>query len=153
IVWDAPGQFSEPHTGREIGFGRREVREYLALRPERRDTINFDRNVLYPTVGPEYRFNTILFIEKEGFDPLFAAEHLTERHDLAIISTKGMSVIAARLLLDRLANRGIEQILVLHDFDISEFSTFGTLGTNNRRYRFNNRIALIDVGVRLVDVR
>lgn len=41
---------------------------------------------------------------------------------------------------------------MLHDFDISGFSIFGTLGTSNRRYRFNNRIALIDIGLRLVDV-
>ena len=152
IVWDARGHFSEPHTGREIGLGTLEVREYLGLRPERSDAINVDRSVLYPTFGPEHRFNTILFVEKEGFDPLFAAEHLAERHDLAIMSTKGMSVTAARLLLDRLANRGIARILVLHDFDISGFSIFGTLGTSNRRYRFNNRIALIDIGLRRVDV-
>ena len=106
---------------------------------KRSDAITVDRSVLYPTLGPEHRFNTILFIEKEGFDPLFAAEHLAERYDLAIMSTKGMSVTAARLLLDRLAARGIEQILVLHDFDISGFSIFGTLGTSGRRYRFNNQ--------------
>ena len=52
IVWDARGHFSEPHTGREIGLGTLEVREYLGLRPERSDAINVDRSVLYPTFGP-----------------------------------------------------------------------------------------------------
>ena len=33
----------------------------------------------------------MLFIEKEGFLPLFEAVHLAERYDLAIMSTKGMS--------------------------------------------------------------
>jgi hypothetical protein len=152
IVWDARGHFSEPHTQREIGLGTLEVRQYLGLRPKRSDPITVNRSILYPTLGPEHRFNTILFVEKEGFDPLFAAEHLAERYDLAIMSTKGMSVTAARLLLDELAVRGIARILVLHDFDVSGFSIFGTLGTSNRRYRFSNRVKLIDIGLRLVDV-
>jgi hypothetical protein len=59
---------------------------------------------------------------------------------------------AARLLLDRLAERGIEKILVLHDFDISGFSIFGTLGTSGRRYTFHNDVEVIDLGLRLTDV-
>ena len=50
----------------------------------------------YPTLGPKHRFGAILFIEKEGFMPLFEAVQLAERYDLAIMSTKGMSVTAAR---------------------------------------------------------
>ena len=50
----------------------------------------------YPTLGPEHRFSAILFIEKEGFMPLFEAVNLKERFDIAIMSTKGMSVIASR---------------------------------------------------------
>jgi hypothetical protein len=152
VVWDARGHFAEPHTGVEIGLGTLEVREYLGLRAERKDAITVDRSVLYPTLGPEHRYNTILFIEKEGFDPLFAAEHLAERYDLAIMSTKGMSVTAARELLDLLAKRGIEQVLVLHDFDIAGFSIFGTLGVSGRRYAFHNKVKLFDIGLRLDDV-
>jgi hypothetical protein len=152
IVWDARGHFTEPHTKRTFGLGTLEVREYLGLRATRRDAVTVNRNVLYPTSGPEHRFHTILFVEKEGFDPLFAAEHLAERYDLAVTSTKGMSVTASRLLLDRLTERGIERILVLHDFDISGFSIFGTLGTSNRRYGYKNKVPLIDLGLRLEDV-
>ena len=45
------------------------------------------------------------------------------------MSTKGMSTTAARLLLDRLAPR-IDKVLVAHDFDVSGFSIFGTLGSD-----------------------
>jgi hypothetical protein len=152
IVWDARGHFTEPHTGREIALGTLEIREYLGLRAERGDAIAVDRDVLFPTLGPEHRFNNILFVEKEGFDPLFDAEHLAERYDLAITSSKGMSVTALRELLDRLAARGIERIFVLHDFDVSGFSIFGTLGTSGRRYQFINRLKLVDFGLRLDDV-
>jgi len=108
-------------------------------------------NDRFPTNGPENRYETILFIEKEGFGPLVKAAKLAERFDVAIMSTKGMSVTAARLLIDRLSRRGVRQILVLHDFDISGFSIFGTLGTSNRRYQFENLAPLIDIGVRLGD--
>jgi hypothetical protein len=63
-----------------------------------------------------------------------------------------MSVTAARLLLDRLVSRGLEMVLVLHDFDISGFSIFGTLGTNSDRYTFRNKVPIIDTGLRLTDV-
>jgi hypothetical protein len=152
IVWDARGHFTEPHTGHSFGLGTLEVREYLGLRATRKDAITVNRDVLYPSSGPEHRFNTVLFVEKEGFDPLFAAEHLAERFDAALMSTKGMSVTASRLLLDRLTERGIERILVLHDFDISGFSIFGTLGASNRRYGYRNKVPVIDIGLRLADV-
>ena len=68
------------------------------------------------------------------------------------MSTKGMSVTAARLLLDRLSKRDLKRILVLHDFDVSGFSIFGTLGTSGRRYRFTNDVPVIDLGLRLAHV-
>ena len=43
----------------------------------------------------------MLYIEKEGFDPLIEQAQIAERHDLAIMSCKGMSVTAARELVDR----------------------------------------------------
>jgi DNA topoisomerase VI subunit A len=70
------------------------------------------------------------------------------------MSTKGMSTTAARLLIDRLIARGVKKILVLHDFDISGFSIFGTLGTSNRRYRFkNDTTAVVNIGLRLDHVK
>ena len=151
VVWDARGHFIEPHTGREVPLGTLEVREYLGLRAQLRDTVSLEEGILYPTHGPEQRYGAVLFVEKEGFGPLFKAAQLAERFDLAIMSTKGMSVSASRMLLDRLCDRGIERFFVLHDFDVSGFSIFGTLGTDSRRYWFDNTIHLIDLGLRLTD--
>jgi hypothetical protein len=151
VVWDARGHFLEPHTGREVPLGTLEVREYLGLRAQLRDTVSLEEGILYPTHGPEQRYGAVLFVEKEGFGPLFKAAQLAERFDLAIMSTKGMSVSASRMLLDRLCGRGIERFFVLHDFDVSGFSIFGTLGTDSRRYWFDNAIHLIDLGLRLAD--
>jgi hypothetical protein len=93
----------------------------------------------------------LLFVEKEGFAPLFQAARVAERFDVAVMSTKGMSTTAARLLLDRLALR-IDMVLVLHDFDVSGFSIFSTLGSDGRRYRFENELPVVDLGLRLADV-
>jgi hypothetical protein len=152
IVWDARGHFTEPHTHLETALGTLEVRGYLGFRVERRDIVGISRNGLFPTNGPENRFNSVLFIEKEGFGPLFESARLAERFDLAIMSTKGMSVTASRMLLDELSSRGLKQIFVLHDFDVSGFSIAGTLSTNSRRYIFQNKLPVFDIGLRLRDV-
>ena len=55
----------------------------------------------YPAAWPHNRYRYVLFVEKEGFDPLLKAAGIAERFDVAIMSTKGMSTTAARLLLDR----------------------------------------------------
>ena len=99
VVWDARGHFLEPHTGKEVPLGTLEVREYLGLRAQLRDTVSVEAGLLYPTHGPEQRYGAVLFVEKEGFGPLFKAAQLAERYDLAIMSTKGMSVSASRMLL------------------------------------------------------
>ncbi|MFL5268645.1 MAG: hypothetical protein ACJ8AH_18980 [Stellaceae bacterium] len=151
INWDARGHFSEPHTRRVISLGTSEVLEYLdgRLKP---GAPKIDTDGLYPTLGPENRYETVLFIEKEGFDPQLEAALVADRFDIAMMSTKGMSVSAARLLLDHLALRGVTKVLVLHDFDVSGFSIFGTLGTSSRVHRFRNQIPLVDIGLRLPDV-
>src|SRR5262249_47065112 len=92
------------------------------------------------------------FIEKEGFDELFDAVQLRERYDLAIMSTKGMSVTAARELVDAYGQAGIP-VFVLHDFDKSGLSIAHTLGTSSRRYTFRHPPRVIDLGLRLEDVQ
>jgi hypothetical protein len=152
IVWDARGTFNEPHTGIEVPLGTLEVRQYLGLRAKTGSIDRIEFSDRFATNGPEQRYNTVLFVEKEGFEPLMRAASLAERFDVAIMSTKGMSTTAARLLLERLSARGVRQILVLHDFDVSGFSIFGTLGTDTRRYQFTNDIPIVDIGLRLDDV-
>jgi hypothetical protein len=153
VVYDARGNLIEPHTGRRIPLGTVPVRDYLGQRAGKPGRPRLHLNGLFPTNGPQHRYGTVLFVEKEGFDELFEAVQLAERYDLAIMSTKGMSVVAARALLDRLAEI-VEHILVLHDFDLSGFSICGTLGTDSRRYEFENDLSdiIIDIGLRLDDV-
>jgi hypothetical protein len=153
VVYDARGNLTEPHTGHRVPLGTVPVREYLGLRPNKPARPQLQANGLYPTLGPKHRYRNVLFIEKEGFDELFEAVQLAERYDLAIMSTKGMSVVAARNLIDRLAE-DVDHIFVLHDFDVSGFSIMGTLGTDSRRYTFESDLddVIVDLGLRLEDI-
>jgi hypothetical protein len=67
------------------------------------------------------------------------------------MSSKGMSVTAARQLVEALTEQGVT-ILVLHDFDKSGFTIMNTLRTDTRRYRFKTAPKVIDLGLTLADV-
>ncbi len=155
IVFDARGHFREPHTGRVVPLGTLEVRGYIASSNPRHKVLppTYDvRASGYPTHGPKNRYGDILFIEKEGFGPLLDAVNLAGRYDLAIMSTKGTSVTAARELVDKLCSTHGIRLFVLHDFDKAGFSILGTLRRDTRRYSFANDIEVIDTGLRLDDI-
>jgi hypothetical protein len=152
VVYDARGHFSEPHDGESFGVGTLEVQNYLA---DLRDPGIIDADfspAKIDTSGPSGNFGAVLFVEKEGFDPLLKVARIADKFDLAIMSTKGMSVTAARELVDEMCyDHGIP-LLVLHDFDKSGFSIVGTLQRDTRRYEFQNSITTIDLGLSLDDV-
>jgi DNA topoisomerase VI subunit A len=153
VAYDNRGHFVEPHTKKAIGLGTLAVRSYLH---EMHGPQLSEPTIEPPTVatcGPEARFGAVLFIEKEGFLQLFESVQLAERFDIAIMSTKGQSVTAARELVERLCARNVP-LLVLHDFDKSGFSILGGLRESNRRYQYGHRHRqnVIDLGLRLDDV-
>lgn len=151
VVFDARGSFQEPHTSRTLDLGTIEVRTYLGERAPLCPAVEISHGELFPTHGPRHRYRSVLFIEKEGFGPLLEQAGIAEQFDIAIMSTKGMSVTAARRLLDGI-HEHVDQVLVMHDFDVTGFSIFGTLGTDGRRYTFHNELKMVDIGLRLVDV-
>jgi hypothetical protein len=135
-----------------IPLGTLEVRKYLATTssetlPPRWAT----SNARWPTHGPGLRYGAALFVEKEGFGPLFQAARLAERWDIAIFSTKGLSTTAARTLVDHLVQGGVP-VYCIRDFDEAGFKIAGTLRRDTRRYQFATAGA-IDLGLRLEDVR
>ena len=138
-----------------IGLGTLNVRDYLASIRNHQSIGGLNlmlAGAALSTRGPKHRFGAIMFIEKEGFMPLFEAVQLAERFDLAIMSTKGVSVTAARQLVDELCGEHEIPLLVLHDFDKSGFTIVGTLQRDTRRYSFENAIEVVDLGLRLGDI-
>jgi hypothetical protein len=104
------------------------------------------------TRGPEGCFGALLYIEKEGFDPLLDQAKIGNRFDLARMSCKGMSVTAARELLDKTCARFELPLCILHDFDVAGFSIASTLHQSNRRFQFSTSFKVVDFGLRLADV-
>jgi hypothetical protein len=152
VVYDARGHFEEPHTNRRIGCGTIEIGNYLhAMKEPEVIAAEFsDANV--DIIGPSGNIAGALFCEKEGFNPLFKEVNLANRYDLMIISTKGVSVTAARLLIDQVCGDNDLPLFTLHDFDLAGFMILGTLHRDTRRYEFSNPIEPVDLGLRLEDI-
>ena len=103
IVYDSRGHFSEPHNdGRVVGLGTIEVRDYLAKLHDP-EIIGADlTHAKLKTLGPSGNFGALLFVEKEGFNSILSKAKIAKRFDLGLMSTKGMSVTAARKLADEM---------------------------------------------------
>jgi hypothetical protein len=147
IVRDARGTLGEPHTGRRVPLGTIEVRDYLRWSDD--DPFGDDDDytpefaLRWQTYGPRDRYSAILYIEKEGFSEQLAADRLAERWDLAICSSKGYSVKAARTALVTLARRNGVRPLVAHDFDVQGTGIYDLI---------NREVEAVDLGLRLADV-
>jgi hypothetical protein len=152
VVFDDRGHFAEPHTKCTIGLGTLSVRHYLSKIAD----IGFAKpsfaEARLETNGPQGCYGAILFVEKEGFLPLLNAVEIEKRFDIGVMSTKGMSVTAARQLVDEVCGDHDIPLLLLHDFDKSGFSIAGTFQRDTRRYKFRNKIKIIDIGLRIAAI-
>jgi hypothetical protein len=150
VVYDDRGHFLEPHSERVIGLGTVNVRDYLnRVERLRLEEADFDAASV-ETYGPDGAFGAVLYVEKEGFLPLFERVQLAKRFDIAIMSSKGMSVTAARTLVDSIC-RGIP-LLVLHDFDSAGIIIKDTLEKDTRRFRYKRAPTVIDLGLAYDDI-
>ncbi|MFZ1933089.1 MAG: hypothetical protein WBL72_13520 [Thermoguttaceae bacterium] len=154
VVFDARGHLTEPHTKRTIPLGTLDVRHYLRDITSGGDSdVSYEKvDDDYPTCGPANRFGAVLFIEKEGFLPLFDAVKLAKRYDIAIMSTKGMSVTAARTLVENVCGDYGVPLLLLRDLDKAGFAIAASFQKDTRRYQFAKSFEIVDLGLRLGDV-
>jgi hypothetical protein len=146
VIRDARGNLVEPHTYRRVPLGTLEVRRYISrayLGPDDDDDHVPQFRMTLPTHGPEARFGSILYIEKEGFQEQVSAANVQERWDLAVMSSKGYSVRAARRVLIDLALTWDVTVLVAHDFDQQGIGIF---------HLIEREVEAIDLGLRLEDV-
>ena len=89
VVYDDRGHFMEPHTKLIIGVGTLNVRNYLKrIAPLQLEEADFAAASV-KTCGPSGCFGALLYVEKEGFGPLWKRVKLARRYDVAIMSCKG----------------------------------------------------------------
>jgi hypothetical protein len=156
IAYDDRGHFHEPHTGLSIGLGTLSVRNYLHAvegQPDPEFVQASISNAVVRTLGPRACFKALLYIEKEGFDSLLRAVNLAERYDIATMSSKGMSVTAARKIAEEICGTYGVTLLILHDFDRAGMVIKDTLHNDTRRYTFTKSFDVVDLGLRLADVK
>jgi hypothetical protein len=129
--WSDPrGSLHEPHTGKSIGLGTREVLSYEF---------------------PEHTFDKILYVEKEGEWPKLQAAKLAERYDMAIASAKGYPVEAVRELFERAESEaGDYQLFVFHDADLDGYNIARVMRNATRRMPDYN-VDVIDIGLTVED--
>lgn len=152
VVYDARGHFQEPHTDKRVELGTVAVRNYVGqwvdeIPSAKLNSIELDIS----TCGPSNRYKFALFIEKEGFSALLDRAQIGKRYDIAIMSTKGMSVTASRTLVESLSAVGVTT-LVAHDFDVAGFTIYRTLRENTTRFQFRTDPKVRYLGLRLSDV-
>jgi hypothetical protein len=166
ITADPRGTLTIPNSAHEVRVpvGTIQIDNHLhkATRRHRSfDDLNVGVDIQWPSLAAGQRYQAVLYIEKEGFGPILEEARIAERFDLAIMSCKGQSVVAARRFVDEVcAVGGGVPLLVVHDFDKYGFEISQRLTTvsfwaeeNDRvTYKFNNEIDVRDLGLRLDDV-
>ncbi|MDP8951312.1 MAG: hypothetical protein M3N18_03565 [Actinomycetota bacterium] len=128
-LWRDPrGNLHEPHTAKALALGTREVASYQF---------------------PEYTFDKILYVEKEGEWPKLQAARLAERYDMAIASAKGYPVEAVRELFAQ-AEGGEYQLSVFHDADVDGYNIARVMREATRRMP-HHRVDVVDIGLTVED--
>jgi hypothetical protein len=128
-LWRDPrGNLHEPHSGRSLPLGTREVAAYEF---------------------PKYQFDKILYVEKEGEIPKLKAARLAEKYDMAVVGGKGYPTEAVRDLFSH-AEGGDYQLFVFHDADIDGYNIARVLGEETRRMPYHN-VNVVDIGLTVED--
>ena len=166
ITADPRGAFSIPNVGYEVRIpcGTIQIGNHVRDASRVIDPFDIDTTLRteWPSLAAGQRYQAVLYIEKEGFDPMMAEAEIAKRFDIATLSCKGQSVIAARRLADHVCRiGGGVPLFIVHDFDKSGFEISQCLTTVSERaekaglvrYRFQNEIDSTDLGLRLDDVR
>ncbi len=166
VTADPRGTLMVPNAGHEVRVpcGTLHIDGHLRTAGRAVELFDFDAELptQWPSLEAGQRYQGVLYIEKEGFEPVLKEAHIAARFDLATLSCKGQSVVAARRFVDHVCRvDGGVPLFVVHDFDKSGFEISQRLTTvsdwaeeNDRvTYRFQNEINVTDLGLRLEDVK
>jgi hypothetical protein len=126
IYRDARGVLYHPHEGRDIHLGTLAVEQYRR---------------------PAWTFNKVLYCEKEGFFPILKDARWAERHDCALLTSKGYASRAARDVLDLLG--GTDEPLTffcIHDADGPGTMIYQTLQEATRA-RPGRAVQIVNLGL------
>ena len=123
---DPRGVVYHPHLHEELPLGTLTVEEYRR---------------------PEWVFNKVLYVEKEGFFPLLKDLQWPERHDCALLTSKGQATRAAKDLIDLLGETDEElTFFAIHDADAPGTMIYQALQEATRA-RAARKVKIINLGL------
>jgi hypothetical protein len=123
---DNRGALYHPHIGEEIPLGTLSVEQYQR---------------------PEWIFRRVLYSEKEGLFAILKAARWPERHDCALLTSKGFASRAARDLLDFLGETDEPvEFYCIHDADASGTMIYQSLQEATRA-RPGRRVEIVNLGL------
>jgi hypothetical protein len=115
--------------------------------PHRGETITLGTLMVERYERPAWSFNKLLYIEKEGFSEMLKDERWGEKHDCAIMSSKGFSTRAARDLIDKLVEHAEPVTVVcVHDADAFGTTIYQSLQQETKA-RGARKITIINLGL------
>jgi hypothetical protein len=115
--------------------------------PHLRQTITLGTLMVENYERPEWIFNKVVYLEKEGFSEALKDAGWAERHDCMMMSSKGFTTRAAKDLVDKLAEHDEPvTIYCVHDADAAGTMIFETFqeATKAREAR---KIQIVNIGL------
>jgi hypothetical protein len=123
---DPRGVLYHPHLRTEIPLGTLSVEEYSR---------------------PDWTFNKILYSEKEGFFPILKDTKWAEKHDCALMTSKGFASRAVKDIIDLLGDTDEELLFFcIHDSDAAGTMIFESLQEATKA-RPERRVRIINLGL------
>ena len=123
---DIRGSLYHPHTGETIPIGTRSVEDYEY---------------------PQWTFNKVLYSEKEGLFEILKEDQWPERHDCALLTSKGYATRATRDLLDLIGETDEPMTMFcIHDADAAGTMIYQTL-VEETRARPKRQVEVINLGL------
>ena len=115
--------------------------------PHRDETITLGTLMVEEYERPAWTFNKLLYIEKEGAQEALKQNRWLERHDCAVMSSKGFSTRAARDLIDKLAEHDEPvEVFCVHDADACGTMIYQTLQEATKA-RGARKIKIVNLGL------
>jgi hypothetical protein len=130
----------------EIPLMYREPRGSIT-HPHRNETITLGTLMVEEYERPAWTFNKLLYIEKEGAQEALKQNRWLERHDCAVMSSKGFSTRAARDLIDKLVEHDEPvEVFCVHDADASGTMIYQTLQEATKA-RGARKVRIVNLGL------
>jgi hypothetical protein len=115
--------------------------------PHRKETITLGDLMVKDYERPEWLFNKVVYIEKEGANEALKAVGWPERHDAMVMSSKGYGTRAAKDLIDKLvAHDEPVEVFCAHDADADGTMIYQTL-QGRTKARGARKIKIINFGL------